>query len=416
MAKRIKSGIGRNNLNLSRRNGSSRSLAVRVTSIILDSQHPSFNKFGQWNSIGRIFFTRITSPNQAPDPTENETAKPLFPNTKHYPLINEIVYIMSLPDSSNAESPNATSFYYFNPINVWNSSHHNGIPEPFESTLPESQQRDYEEVTSGSIRRVNDGGTEINLGSTFTENSSSKTLLPYEGDIIQEGRFGQSLRYGSTVPSSFLVSPWSTPTISGSNGDPITLIRNGQHEDDSPAWVPQVEDINKDKSSIYLTSTQRIPIEVSDSGYIGYYTPTPSLTPPTSPDIFGGEQIILNSGRLLFNAKTDSILLTSADSIKINSLNSVVIETPVTVVQSRKIYLGNKASEPVILGDKFLDQFQVLLLGIVNLSNALTTPIGSPKLETPNAKIKDPAVKLEKLADAMRLDIPNFKSKVTKTK
>ena len=416
MAKRIKSGIGRNNLNLSRRNGSSRSLAVRVTSIILDSQHPSFNKFGQWNSIGRIFFTRITSPNQAPDPTENETAKPLFPNTKHYPLINEIVYIMSLPDSSNAESPNATSFYYFNPINVWNSSHHNGIPEPFESTLPESQQRDYEEVTSGSIRRVNDGGTEINLGSTFTENSSSKTLLPYEGDIIQEGRFGQSLRYGSTVPSSFLVSPWSTPTISGSNGDPITLIRNGQHEDDSPAWVPQVEDINKDKSSIYLTSTQRIPIEVSDSGYIGYYTPTPSLTPPTSPDIFGGEQIILNSGRLLFNAKTDSILLTSADSIKINSLNSVVIETPVTVVQSKEIYLGDKASEPVILGDKFLDQFQVLLLGIVNLSNALTTPIGSPKLETPNAKIKDPAVKLEKLADAMRLDIPNFKSKVTKTK
>ena len=129
MAKRIKSGIGRNNLNLSRRNGSSRSLAVRVTSIILDSQHPSFNKFGQWNSIGRIFFTRITSPNQAPDPTENETAKPLFPNTKHYPLINEIVYIMSLPDSSNAESPNATSFYYFNPINVWNSSHHNGIPK-----------------------------------------------------------------------------------------------------------------------------------------------------------------------------------------------------------------------------------------------------------------------------------------------
>ena len=416
MAKRIKSGIGRNNLNLSRRNGSSRSLAVRVTSIILDSQHPSFNKFGQWNSIGRIFFTRITSPNQAPDPTENETAKPLFPNTKHYPLINEIVYIMSLPDSSNAESPNATSFYYFNPINVWNSSHHNGIPEPFESTLPESQQRDYEEVTSGSIRRVNDGGTEINLGSTFTENSSSKTLLPYEGDIIQEGRFGQSLRYGSTVPSSFLVSPWSTPTISGSNGDPITLIRNGQHEDDSPAWVPQVEDINKDKSSIYLTSTQRIPIEVSDSGSKGYYTPTPYLTPPTSPDIFAGEQIILNSGRLLFNAKTDSILLTSADSIKINSLNSVVIETPVTVVQSKEIYLGDKASEPVILGDKFLDQFQVLLLGIVNLSNALTTPIGSPKLETPNAKIKDPAVKLEKLADAMRLDIPNFKSKVTKTK
>ena len=413
MAKRLKSGIGRNNLNLSRRNGSSRSLAVRVTSIILDNQHPGFNKFGQWNSIGRIFFTRITSPNQAPDPTENETAQPLFPNTKHYPLINEIVYIMSLPDSSNAESPNATSFYYFNPINIWNSSNHNGIPEPFESTLPASQQRDYKEIEGGAVRRVTDGGTEINLGSTFTENPSSKTLIPYEGDIIQEGRFGQSLRYGSTVPFANIVNPWST---TGESGDPITLIRNGQHEDDNPAWVPQLEDINKDKSSLYLTSTQLIPIEVSDSGSKGYSTPSPFLTPPTEPNIFEGEQIILNSGRLLFNAKTDSILLTSADSIKINSLNNVVIESPITVVQSRKIYLGDKASEPLILGDKFLDRFKELLLKIIDLSKALESPIGSGKLETPNAEIAPPAVKLKILATNISLEIEDFKSKVTKTK
>jgi hypothetical protein len=412
MAKRLKSGIGRNNLNLSRRNGSSRSLAVRVTSIILDNQHPSFRS---WDDIGRIFFTRITSPNQTPDPTENETAKPISPNTKHYPLINEIVYIMSLPDSSNAESPNATSFYYFNPINVWNSANHNGIPEPFESTLPESQQRDIEQIEGGAPKKVTDDGVKINLGSTFTEISSSKTLLPYEGDIIQEGRFGQSLRYGSTVSAS-ISNPWSTPTISGSNGDPITLIRNSQHEDDSPAWVPQVEDINKDKSSIYLTSTQQIPIEVSDSGSKGYYTYDSSLKPPTEPNIFAGEQIILNSGRLLFNAKTDSILLTSADSIKINSLNSVVIESPITVVQSKKIYLGDKASEPVILGDKFLSSFSRLLTQIITVAGVLQTPIGSGIPFTPNAPIAGAATQLFSEANNMQLEIENFKSKVTKTK
>ena len=416
MAKRLKSGIGRNNLNLSRRNGSSRSLAVRVTSIILDNQHVRFNDFGQWNSIGRIFFTRITSPNQAPDPTENETAQPLFPNTKHYPLINEIVYIMSLPDSSNAESPNATSFYYFNPINVWNSVSHNGIPEPFESTLPESQQRDIEQIKGGAPKKVTDGGVKINLGSTFTENSSSKSLLPYEGDIIQEGRFGQSLRYGSTVPFANIVNPWSTPTISGSNGDPITLIRNGQHEDDNPAWVPQLEDINKDKSSLYLTSTQQIPIEVSDSGSKGYYTYDSSLKPPTEPNIFAGEQIILNSGRLLFNAKTDSILLTSADSIKINSLNNVIVESPITVVQSKEIFLGDKASEPVILGDKFLSSFSRLLTQIITVAGVLQTPIGSGIPFTPNAPIAGAATQLFSEANNMQLEIENFKSKVTKTK
>lgn len=413
MAKRLKSGIGRNNLNLSKRNGSSRSLAVRVTSIILDNQHPSFNKFGEWSSIGRIFFTRITSPNQAPDPTENETAQPLFPNTKHYPLINEIVYIMSLPDSSNAESPNSTSFYYFNPINIWNSSNHNGIPEPFESTLPASQQRDYKEIEGGAVRRVTDGGTEINLGSTFTENSSSKTLIPYEGDIIQEGRFGQSLRYGSTVPIANIVNPWST---TGESGDPITLIRNGQHEDDNPAWVPQLEDINKDKSSLYLTSTQLIPIEVSSPDSKGYSTPSPSLTPPTEPNIFEGEQIILNSGRLLFNAKTDSILLTSSDSIKINSLNNVIIESPITVVQSKEIFLGNKASEPLILGDKFLSSFSRLLTQIITVAGVLQTPVGSGIPFAPNAPIAGAATQLFGEANNMQLEIENFKSKVTKTK
>ena len=413
MAKRRKFGRGRNNLNST--NVSSRSLAVRVTSIILDNQHVRFNDFGHWNSIGRIFFTRITSPNQSPDPTENETAQPLFPNTKHYPIINEIVYIISLPGDNNAESPNSTSFYYFNPINIWNSSHHNGVPSPFDRTIPESQTRDYTEVTSGSVRRVTDEGTEIPLGSTFTENSSSKSLLPYEGDIIQEGRFGQSLRYGSTVSASF-PNPWSTPPISGSNGDPITLIRNDHHEDDNPAWEPQVEDINKDKSSIYLTSTQQIPIEVSDSGSKGYYTYDSSLKPPTEPNIFAGEQIILNSGRLLFNAKTDSILLTSADSIKINSLNSVVIESPITVVQSRKIYLGDKASEPLILGDKFLSSFSRLLTQIITVAGVLQTPIGSGIPFTPNAPIAGAATQLFSEANNMQLEIENFKSKVTKTK
>ena len=54
-------------------------------------------------------------------------------------------------------------------------------------------------------------------------------------------------------------------------------------------------DINKDISHIYATSTQNIPIQVSSKNYNSYNNA------PTSPDKFAGEQIILNSGRLLFN-------------------------------------------------------------------------------------------------------------------
>jgi hypothetical protein len=44
------------------------------------------------------------------------------------------------------------------------------------------------------------------------------------------------------------------------NGDPITILRNGQPTKTSPeGWIPITENINNDLSSIYLTSTQKIP-------------------------------------------------------------------------------------------------------------------------------------------------------------
>jgi hypothetical protein len=66
-------------------------------------------------------------------------------------------------------------------------------------SLPPSQQKDYQQVEGGSVRRVTDGSTEINLGSTFQEKTNIYPLLSYEGDYIMEGRWGNSIRFGSTV-------------------------------------------------------------------------------------------------------------------------------------------------------------------------------------------------------------------------
>ena len=115
----------------------------------------------------------------------------------------------------------------------------------------EAQKRDYEQTEAGAVRRVTDGGTEINLGSTFVEKLDIKSILPYEGDVIYEGRWGQSFRYGSTVNNATISNPWSN---TGNNGYPIIILKNGQHDDGQDPWIPQVEDINTDKSSIYLNS------------------------------------------------------------------------------------------------------------------------------------------------------------------
>ena len=391
--------------------GSGGVFSGRVMAVMLDDQTnaQAFKDFGEWSSIGCLFFDKLNKPNASPQFTSDNFARPLFPNQSIVPLENEIVYLMSLPNSNVQENVNEVGYYYFQPVNIWNSVHHNAIPDPITgTTLPPSQQQDYEETQAGAVRRVTDGGTEIDLGDTFQEKLSIRNLLPYEGDNIFQGRWGNTIRLGSTVLNPKITNPWSRD---GEDGDPIMILKNGQHEEDTDPWVPQVEDINTDKSSIYLTSTQAIPIEVSSKKYDSYFSP------PTSTDKFVGEQVILNSGRLLFNSKSDSILLSSFKTINLNSLESVNIDSPETIIQSNKIQLGDKyATEPIILGDKFLADFQDLLMKIISLSAALQTPVGSGPPFAINGAIPVPAVQVQQSAQKMIGQIAQYKSKVSKSK
>jgi len=385
--------------------------AARVRFAMVDDkeQPQAFKDFGEWSSIGGVFFDKLNEPNPNPTFTSDNFAKPLFPNNSTIPLKNEIVYIIPLPSSNVQSSPNAITNYYFQPINIWNSTHHNAIPDPiYGDSQPQSQTQDYEQTSQGSVRRVTDGGTEIDLGKDFKEKLSIRNLQPFSGDLIYQGRWGQSLRFSSTLKESGVPNSWSD---SGEDGDAITILRNGQHEESTDAWIPQVEDINTDKSSIYLTTTQKLPIKVSSKNYKSYQSA------PESPNTFTGEQIILNSGRLLFNSKTDSILLSSQDSINLNSVNSLNVDTPTSIINSKEIYLGDKnAFESVILGDKFLSDLQKVLLSLISLSAALATPIGTPGPSAPNAAIPGPATDTQIKAQNMLNKIEQYKSKVSKTK
>ena len=376
---------------------------VRYT-ILDDKTEPTvFKEFGEWSSIGSLFFSKLNNPNPSKNFTTDNFAKPLFPNNKIFPLENEIVYILPLPNSDIQGDVNDVSFYYFQPVNIWNSVHHNAIPDPINgNSLPPSQQQDYEQTEAGAVRRVTDGGSEIDLGNTFVEKLDIKNLQPFEGDIFYEGRWGQSLRFGSTVNDSPISNPWSR---TGNNGDPLTILRNSQYNDGKDAWIPQVEDINKQGSSVYMTSTQAIPIEVSSKSYSSY------KTAPTSPDKFAGEQIILNSGRLLFNTKSDSILMSSKNSINLNTINDVNIDAPRTVIQSKTIKLGDRdAFESVILGDKFFTDLNLLLTQMISLGTAL------PSITPPNPAIATSATAMTQVAIQMLNSLETYKSKTTKTK
>ena len=172
---------------------------ARVVDIILDDTHPKFKTYGEWSSIGIIFFsTNIVNPvppNFNGDfifNTDPPIAYPLQANIKNYPLINEIIYILYLPSNELLESPLQRIPYYLPPINIWSSQHHNGIPTA-EQAVNQNTSDDYLNTTNGNFRQITDNSSDVYLGKTFKERINTYPLLPYEGDIIYEGRWGNSI-------------------------------------------------------------------------------------------------------------------------------------------------------------------------------------------------------------------------------
>lgn len=341
-----------------------------------------YTKYGEDFSLNGILFDSISQPTattRAQNLDNYIFAKPLFPNFRQVPLINEIAYVITLP-SVNLQDPNFINlndqeFYYFLPINIWNSVHNNALPNPTDTTTATpSEIKSYQEVEAGSRVKVTDGVDDINLGETFDEQPNIKNLQPFEGDVIFEGRWGQSFRFGSTVTGSnglpYLGNQWSTPGDSN-QGDPIIIIRNGQYDDGKEAWKPILEDINKDPASIYMGSTQTIPLNNSSS-YNSYYVP------PTNPKEYSGNQIIINSGRVVINAYNDHLLLISNNSVNLNAVESVNIDTKETIIQSN-VYLGGKdATEPLLKGKITAGILQDAMTNIATLADTLQLLISQP--------------------------------------
>jgi hypothetical protein len=381
--------------------------AVRVLSIILDENHPRFEELGGWNALGTIEYELVTNPNTSP---QLPIAFSLNSNIKNYPLINEIVYLISLPDTEIGEVSVSKKSYYINIVSLWNHPHHNAYPTN-PNTPPPSQQKDYIETQAGSVRQVTDQSTEIFLGKTFVERPNIHPLLPFEGDFIQEGRWGNSIRLGSTV--RYRSNDWSN---TGTNGDPITIIRNGQGKQTEQGWIPTTEDINNDESSIYLTSTQTIPLDASSTSYVSYENT--EYIPPSNPNTFEGKQIVLNSGRLMFNSSTDHILLSSAVSINLNAQTSVNIDSNIFVVQSNDIYLGNKelATEPLMYGKKTTDLLRQLITTLTPLVKSLQSIQTAPVVQGAPVtflNLYEPTLSLLVMLNSLKTELGDYSGNCT---
>ena len=346
-------------------NNKKQPLIIRVTDIILDENHPLI-KNGTYglNSIGLIIGFG-TKPHNI---SKQFSALPSNPNVKKIPTVNEHVEIIQ----STIPNSNGTQWFYKESLGLFGSSTPNGnqFPSTTQTVNPPSQNVTYDQVGLGAVNIVSDTLPELVVNSlsnpsqaTYVTKSDINPLLPFEGDIIHEGRFGNSLRFGSTAKSlSKYGNNWST---AGNNGDPIFIIRNGQSlTSPKEGWIPVTEDINNDLSSVYLTSFQKIPFK---SKFLSEYTQP---------------QVILNSSRIVINSTSDSVILNSSKNIYLTSVDQINIESPKTYFDSSDIRLGSpNATEPILKGDITNDVLKDLTNAISTLAQLLTVeknwPLGA---------------------------------------
>ena len=372
----------------------------RVVSIILDGD--------DYLSIGNIEYVDVKSTPKdisTINPNANRSiAKPLLPNIKNYPLVNELVLILRLPDIGIKASTASKSIYYLNILSVWNHPHHNAIPFA-EGNFQPTEFKTYSQAFLGSPKVPTNQPTKIFLGKTFFERKTVNPLLPFEGDVIYEGRWGNSIRFGSTVADT--PNNWSSV---GLNGDPILIIRNGQGVDVGNGSKYITEDINTDLGSVYFGSTQKLPLEAASTSYVSYKN-----NPPILPSEYTENQIIITSGRLVFNSSVDHILLSSNKSINLNAVESVNIDAPTTVIQSTNTYIGSKnANEPLLLGNQTVNLLNQLITNLSGFMTICSTAVSTPP-GTPLVQLNVAAAQVNTSLQALQANLETLKSKYNYT-
>ena len=351
-------------------------LIGRVKDVCLNTDSKMFKTSGEYFGIGAIKWEDVKiSTSNATKQSSYSVATPLQPFIKEFPLVNEYV-LLFLGPSITDPGPGTDPIYYYVSLKLWNDNEQNASPDPLsvaENNTPQSNKT-YSEIEAGADMEAIQTPIEINLngtsGGNFTENGNIQAVLPFAGDRIFEGRFGNSIRLGATAKTEGdITNNWSR---SGGEGNAITILKNGQNASiTGPGFLPITEDINLDPSSIYLTSNQQIPILVSTtevkSGE-GITVPFSRMVKktPISPTSYNNPQIILNSNRLLLNSSEDSIILSSAKSTILDSNADSAIRSKkgnVNILAPEgNVSLGKpNAREAVILGSSFMEKFDLFL-------------------------------------------------------
>ena len=250
-----------------------------------------------------------------------------------------------------------------------------------------SSSKDYSNSQKTGIVKSNaeDEQDVEGFGDYFEGQEGIHKLKLYEGDTLMQSRFGQSLRFSgyNNVENEF------SPTITIRNGESAIT-----RQEDIDVLVE--EDVNRDGTIIQLGSGEYIlpfqPGTVDDGGTSDFETqPTSFLEYPSE---LKGDQLLLNSGRIIISAKNAEMIFYSKKNYGFISDGTLSIDNRFGIEASvgdniniltndnsinlntgnGNINLGDTDLEPLVKGDTLLELMEELIDAITQ--QVYLTPSG----------------------------------------
>lgn len=386
-----------------------------VYSIILDETHPYLKGVGEQqlqvkgesSYIGAIQYRIVGQPST--DDASLPLAFPYDKNFKTLPLVNESVEILQ----NNGLS-------YYKRIGTEKTPNLDTKKTLISELFPpvkqaEDKKKNYKTVqeTGTTMSNVDESAKYNKFGDYFIEEAGIHKLKMYEGDTLLETRFGQSIRFSAFNNTQKLFSP----TI---------IIRNSESAESKKQLIglPTEEDINRDGSVILLGSNQyQLPFQpgtISDKGSSDFETKPNSFK--GFPSKLIGDQILINSGRVIISAKNAEMMFFSKKNYGFISDGAMSIDNKlgidVTVgdninvtaadrdinfnTSNGKINLGNTKLEPLVKGDSWVSLMEELIDAIVAqqfltpAGPSATGPVNVPTFNTIKSKLKSVLSELNK--------------------
>ena len=237
----------------------------------------------------------------------------------------------------------------------------------------------------------------------YTSKSEESELKETHGDMLLEGRHGNSIRIGSRDMNPYMVfsngRALGNDIESNLDGTILLLSDDGtinQHFPNDIEILPG-EEAPTQKVFVLASDTVGEDKENGQKRMIG----AKDIEDSESKGLFDYEysepQVFFNSNKLIFNARTDSMFLSSFKDVIVGAGNTVeIISENETIIESSNIYLGKQAkqlktdgedAEPLVLGEQlrlFLTEFIEVLEQAHGLCQGAPIPVmdqsGAPLL------------------------------------